>query len=193
MPLSVDKPGDPLHKFSGFTASVWQCHPLSRGRVDIQSNDPFASPRITPNYLKEDLDRKTIVAGIKMLREIYQQAAFKPLWDKEILPGANLTTDQELLDFARHHGGTVFHCTGTCRAGSDDLAVVDPELRVRGVEGLRVIDASIMPKVTSANTNAASLMIGEKGAELVLQGAQQQKPDIQRPKFVQGDINAHAG
>lgn len=193
MPLSVDKPGDPLHEYSGFTASVWQCHPLSRGRVDIQSDDPFASPRITPNYLKEELDRKTIVAGIKMLREIYQQPAFKHLWDKEILPGSGLTTDQELLDFARQHGGTVFHCTGTCRAGSDDQAVVDPELKVRGIEGLRVIDASIMPKVTSANTNAASLMIGEKGAELVLQSAQQQKPDLQRQQFEQGELNAHAG
>jgi choline dehydrogenase len=192
MPLSVDKPGDPLHKFSGFTASVWQCHPLSKGRVDIQSADPFASPRITPNYLKEELDRKTIVAGIKILREIYQQPAFKSLWEEEILPGPGLRTDQDLLDFARQHGGTVFHCTGTCRTGSDDLAVVDPELKVRGVEGLRVIDASIMPKVTSANTNAASLMIGEKGAELVLQGSQQHKRPTKRSGFEQGEINAHA-
>jgi choline dehydrogenase len=186
MPLSTDKPGDPLHKYSGFTASLWQCRPASRGRVDIQSSDPFASPRITPNYLSEDIDRKTIVAGIKMLREIYQQPAFAPLWDEEVLPGPKAKSDQELLDFAREQGGTVFHCSGTCRAGSDEASVVGPELRVHGVEGLRVIDASIMPQITSANTNATSIMIGERGAELVLQSNQNNPP-----KKTIGGSNAH--
>lgn len=169
MPLSADKPGDPLHRYSGFTASAYQCHPASRGRVDIQSSDPAASPRIKPNYLSEEIDRKTIVAGIKMLRDIYRQPAFRPLWDEEILPGADADTDEKLLNFAREHGGTVFHASGTCRVGKDEKAVVDPSLRVQGVERLRVVDASIMPQVTSANTNAPSLMIGEKGAELILQ------------------------
>jgi choline dehydrogenase len=168
MPLSVDKPGDPLHSYSGFTAAVWQCHPSSRGRLTIRSADPLAAPRIEANYLAEELDRRTIVAGIRMLREIYRQKSFRDLWESEVLPGAERDDDKSLLDFARGAGGTVFHCVGTCRMGSDARSVVDPELRVRGVEGLRVIDASVMPIVTSANTNAAALMIGEKGAELVL-------------------------
>jgi choline dehydrogenase len=169
MPLSVDKPGDPLHAYSGFTASVWQCHPASRGRVAIQSANPLQQPRIEPRYFSEDIDRATIIAGIRMLREIYRQPAFRDLWADEVVPGPQAADDAALLDFARSSGGTVFHPVGTCRMGSDARAVVDPQLRVRGVERLRVIDASVMPTVTSANTNAASLMIGEKGARLVLQ------------------------
>lgn len=168
MPLSVDKPGDPLHTYSGFTASVWQCHPASRGRIAIRSADPLDQPRIEPQYLQADIDRKTIVSGVRMLREIYRKPAFRDLWEAEIVPGEQVHSDEELLAFARQHGGTVFHCVGTCRMGSDANAVVDPRLRVRGVERLRVIDASVMPRVTSANTNAAALMIGEKGAALVL-------------------------
>jgi choline dehydrogenase len=167
MPLSVDKPGDPLHDYSGFTASACQCRPLSRGRIAIRSTDPLASPRIEANYLAEPLDRKTLVAGIRMLREIYAQRAFRGLIAGEVLPGKDRQTDDDLLDFARAAGGTVFHPIGTCRMGSDERAVVDPQLRVRGVVGLRVIDASIMPDMISCNTNAASIMIGEKGAALV--------------------------
>jgi choline dehydrogenase len=170
MPLSVDKPGDPLHAYPGFTAAVWQCHPHSRGRLRIRSTDPEEAPLIEPRYLSEALDRKTLVAGIHRLRDIYSQPAFRELFDVEMLPGPDARTDAQLLDFARQAGGTVFHCVGTCRMGdaADPLAVVDPELRVRGVDALRVVDASVMPTVTSANTNAASLMIGEKGARLVL-------------------------
>lgn len=168
MPLSVDKPGDPLHRYSGFTASVWQCHPRSRGKLAITSRDPTAQPRIEPCYLSNPHDRKVIVAGIRMLRDIYRQSAFAELWDEEILPGAEARTDEDMLDFARKHGGTVFHSCGTCRMGKDDMSVVAPDLRIHGVDGLRVIDASVMPTITSANTNAASLMIGERGAELVL-------------------------
>jgi choline dehydrogenase len=171
MPLSVDKPGDALHPYSGFTAAVWQCHPASRGRLQIVSADPFASPRIEPRYLSEESDRKTMVAGVQMLREIYRQPAFRDLWEAEILPGPAASSDGDILDFIRSSGGTVFHCVGSCRMGSDNRAVVDAELRVRGVEGLRVIDASIMPVVTSANTNAASLMIAEKGAAMILAGS----------------------
>jgi len=167
MPLSVDTLGDPLHRYSGFTAAAWQCHPASRGSVRIRSTDPFAGPRIETRYLAEELDRKTLVAGIRMLREIYGEPSFRELWDAEVLPGPAAATDAQILDFARTAGGTVFHCVGTCRMGSDARAVVDPMLRVRGVERLRVIDASGMPTVTSANTNAAALMIGEKGASLV--------------------------
>lgn len=168
MPLSVDKPGDPLHSYSGFTAAAWQCHGKSRGSVTIQSTDPFQQPRIDPNYFAEEIDRKTIVGGLKILREIYQQKAFRSLWDVEVVPGASVADDNALWDFARNTGGTVFHCVGTCRMGSDATSVVDPTLRVRGVDRLRVIDASVMPQVTSANTNATSLMIGERGAALVM-------------------------
>ena len=171
MPLSVDKPGDPLHRYSGFTASLWQCHPVSRGRLAIRSGDPFASPMIEPRYLSTQLDRQVTVEGVKMLREIYRQPAFRDLWDEEVLPGPAATSDDDILRFAREHGGTVFHASGTCRMGGGEMAVVDPSLRVRDVESLRVIDASVMPTITSANTNAASLMIGEKGAALVLENS----------------------
>src|SRR5205814_10418157 len=115
----------------------------------------------------QEADRKTLVAGLRIAREIYRQPPFRELWDAETVPGAERTSDAELLEYARRTGGTVFHASGTCRMGTDDGAVVDPRLRVRGVERLRVIDASVMPTVTSANTNAAALMIGEKGAALL--------------------------
>jgi choline dehydrogenase len=167
MPLSVDKPGDPLHRYPGFTASMWQCHPTSRGRLAIRSPDPFEAPAIEPRYLSERLDRDVAVAGVKMLREIYRQPAFRELWAEEVLPGPDARSDAQILDFVRKNGGTVFHACGTCRMGVDPGAVVDPKLRVHGVEGLRVIDASVMPAITSANTNAAALLIGERGAALV--------------------------
>jgi choline dehydrogenase len=168
MPLSVDKPGDPLHRYSGFTASVWQCHEESRGHLEVRSADPFDQPRIEPNYFAAEIDRKTIVAGLKMLRDIYRQKSFRDLWDIEVVPGEAADSPADLWNFARTTGGTVFHCVGTCRMGSDEKSVVDPELRVRGAEKLRVIDASVMPLITSANTNASSLMIGEKGAALLM-------------------------
>ena len=171
MPLSVDRPGTPLHRYSGFTAAVWQCHPESRGNITLASADPLAAPRIETCYLQAERDRRTLVAGIRMLRDIAAQPAFRDLIDAEVLPGSAATSDAELLEFARREGGTVFHAVGSCRMGVDSDAVVDPTLRVRGVEALRVIDASVMPTVTSANTNAASLMIGERGARLMLERA----------------------
>jgi choline dehydrogenase len=170
MPLSVDKPGEPLHRYSGFTASVWQCHPASRGRVDIRSADPLQPPRIAPNYFAEEIDRKTMVAGLEILRDIFHQPAFRDLWAEEVLPGPAAGDAAGLWEFARDTGGTVFHCVGTCRMGGEN-AVLDPEMQVRGTDGLRVVDASAMPIVTSANTNAASLMIGEKGAYHILSAA----------------------
>ena len=168
MPLSVDKPGTPLHDYPGFTASACQCRPVSRGRLHIRSADPLAAPRIETHYLSEYIDRNTLAAGVEMLREIYRQPAFRDLIDDEVLPGPQRQTRDELIDFAREAGGTVFHPVGTCRMGSDEQSVVDPTLKVRGVQRLRVIDASVMPEMVSANTNAASIMIGEKGADLVL-------------------------
>ncbi len=171
MPLSVDKPGDPLHAYSGFSASACQCRPLSRGRVSIRSTDPYEQPRIEPRYFSEPHDREVIVSGLEMLREIYRQPAFRDLWVEETMPGAATATRSDLWEFARSKGGTVFHATGSCRMGGDSQSVVDPALRVRGVEHLRVIDASVMPTMTSANTNAATLMIAEKGAALLLGGS----------------------
>ncbi len=168
MPLSVDKPGDPLHAYSGFSASACQCRPLSRGRLAIQSADPMKQAKIEPRYFSEQHDREVIVSGLEMLREIYRQPAFKELWDAETMPGPEVKTRADLWKFASSRGGTVFHPTSTCRMGSDQRSVVDPELRVRGVERLRVIDASVMPSVTSANTNAATIMVAERGAGILV-------------------------
>lgn len=169
MPLSVDKPGDPLHRFSGFSASATQCRPDSRGTVMLQSADPFAPPRIVSNYLTEPHDIKVLVAGLKQLRDIYHQPAFRAhLSGDEYMPGNAVRSDADLESFARRNGGTVFHASGSCRMGGDDRSVVDAQLRVRGVEQLRVVDASVMPSMVSANTNAATVMIAEKGADLIL-------------------------
>lgn len=168
MPLSVDKPGDPLHRFSGFSASAAQCRPLSRGRVQLRSSDPNQAPSIVANYLTEPQDARVLVAGLGILRDIYRQPSFRDLVKDEYLPGAAASTDSEIEQFARKNGGTVFHPTSTCRIGNDVRAVVDPQLRVRGIERLRVIDASVMPMMISTNTNAAAIMIGERGAAFVL-------------------------
>jgi len=168
MPLSVDKPGKPLHDYSGFTAAVWQCHPDSRGTIEIASADPLAAPRIQPNYLSAEHDRRVTVEGVKMLREIADQPSFRAHWTEEIVPGPDVRTDEQILAAIRENAATVYHLVGTCRMGSDARAVLDPDLKVNGVEGLRVVDASVMPKITSANTNAASIMIGEKGSAHIL-------------------------
>lgn len=177
MPLSVDKPGTPLHRYRGFTASVWQCHPSSRGRVTIRSADPFADPSIQANYLSTTLDQKTMVEGVRMMRDIAARSPFCELWEEEVVPGARVANDDEsTLAAIRRIGGTVYHVCGTNRMGSDEEAVVDPFLRVNGVDRLRVVDASVMPKITSANTNAATLMIGERGAELIRQSSAGDEP-----------------
>ena len=169
MPLSVDKPGEPLHEYPGFTASVWQCHPKSRGSLKIKTTNPFDQAEIRPEYLSDELDQNVVVEGIKMIRDIFSQPSFKKLCEEEILPGTEVKTDKEILNWAKNNGGTVFHAVGTCRMGNDNNSVVNEKLQVRGVKNLRVVDASIMPQVTSANTNAPSLMIGEKGASLILE------------------------
>ena len=172
MPLSVDKPGDPLHRFSGFSASAAQCRPQSTGTVEIASADPLAPPRIRAGYLTDRRDADLLVAGLAMLREIYAQPAFRGLvTGEEYLPGNDVATPAALEAFARAKGGTVFHPVGSCRMGGDSRSVVDERLRVRGVERLRVIDASVMPRIVSTNTNAAAIMVGEKGAALVLDDA----------------------
>ena len=169
MPMSVDKPGQPLHPFPGFTTIVWQCHPRSRGVVEIQSTDPAQQPRIQPNYLSDEHDRKVMVEGMKLAREIQAQPAFGDLVAEEIFPGRNVASDEQLLNCIRENASTVFHPSCTCRMGTDDMAVVDPgSMAVHGTEGLYIADASVMPMVTAANTNAPALMIGEKGAAHIL-------------------------
>jgi choline dehydrogenase len=167
MPLSVDKPGKPLHAYSGFTTSFWQCHPESRGSIHINSTDPSRDPTIRMNYFEAQRDRDVTLEGLKTLREIYRQPAFRDLWRREVIPGEDQKSDEELMNAIRTHATTVYHLVGTCRMGSDAEAVVDPELRVNGVEGLRVVDASVMPKIPSANTNAATFMIAEKAAGII--------------------------
>jgi len=167
MPLSVDRPGNPLHSFPGFTTSFWQCHPESRGHINIASSDPLADPIITTNYLSAEKDRKVMIQGLKLVRDIYRQEPFKNRWTREIVPGDDAQSDQDVLERIRQYASTVYHLVGTCRMGRDDHAVVGPDLAVKGVQGLRVVDASVMPKITSANTNAATYMIAEKGAAMI--------------------------
>src|SRR5262249_41496810 len=152
-------------------ASVCQLRPESRGFVRIKSPDPREPPAIQPRYLSSQFDRDTVVAGLKLLRRIMSQPAMRRYIAEERAPDPRCTSDAELLASARAPGSAVFHPTSTCRTGSDSTAVVDERLRVHGVERLRVVDGSIMPTVVSGNTNAAIVMIGEKGADLILQDA----------------------
>ncbi len=168
--LSTDRPGSSLHDFSGFTSSAYQLRPESRGRVGLRSSYPDEDPMIVPNYLATDLDRRTILAGMRTSRMIFGKPALKAYVAAEVRPGAEADTDEELLAYAKETGSTIFHPAGTCKMGphTDSKAVVGPSLNVHGIEGLRVADASIMPTIVSGNTNAAAIMIGEKGADLVL-------------------------
>jgi len=170
--LSSDMAGSPVHAFSGFTMSVCQLQPESRGHVRMKSPDPCAAPAMQPNYLSTSRDRQTLVAGIRLARKLAATRALAPLVAGEYRPGPAATSDDDLLEFARNTGGTIFHPSGTCKMGpaTDPLAVVDHELRLHGVAGLRVVDCSIMPTLVSGNTNAPVVMIAEKAAEMILAG-----------------------
>ncbi len=169
--FSADSAGAALHDFPGFMASVCQLRPESRGFVRVRSPDPSIPPAIQPRYLSARGDCDTVVAGMKLMRRIMNEPAMRHYIADEFAPGDSCVGDADLLAFARETGTTVYHPTSTCRMGSDPAAVVDERLRVRGVERLRVIDASIMPALVSGNTNAAAVMIGEKGSDMVLQDA----------------------
>src|SRR3979490_2098920 len=171
LPFSTDKMGEKLHSFSGFSASVCQLRPESRGSLRIKSADPAAAPEIRINYLSTEVDRTANVEGLKILRKILQAPALSSYVTEEFEPGIKVSTDEELLNFCRRRGSTVYHPTSTCRMGSDPLAVVDQRLRLRGIAGLRVIDASIMPDLVSGNTNAAVIMIAEKASRMILEDA----------------------
>jgi choline dehydrogenase len=165
--LSSDLPGAPLHEFPGFTTSVCQLRPESRGRVMITVRDPLMPPAIEPSYLSTELDRGIAVAALRVARRIAESPALKRYIVDEYLPGADVHSDDELLEFARATGVTIFHPAGTCKMGSDAMAVVDERLRVRGIEALRVVDCSIMPTITSGNTHAPVVMIAEKAADMI--------------------------
>jgi choline dehydrogenase len=171
LPFSTDRMGEKLHSFSAFSASVCQLRPESRGSLRIKSADPAVPPEIRINYLATETDRTAFIEGFKILRQILAAPALKPYAVDEILPGSKVTSDEDILAFCRQTGSTVYHPTSTCRMGNDPLAVVDQRLRVRGIKGLRVIDASVMPDLMSGNTNAPTIMIAEKASDMILEDA----------------------
>jgi choline dehydrogenase len=151
----------------GVTLNSCYLRPRSRGTVRLQSSDPAKAPLIDPNYLQDSRDREMSIRGLKLTQEIMGQAPLKPFIRAERLPGPDVRTDEEYFDFICAHSKTSHHCAGTCRMGSDGAAVVDPRLRFNGIDGLRIVDNSIMPTVISSNTNAAAIMIGEKAADMI--------------------------
>jgi len=157
----------------GMTGGMWQMRPLSTGYVEAKSANPRQAPAINPRYLSHDTDRRCAIGGLRAVRRLFAAPVLKPHYVGEILPGAAVQSDDELLDYLRQTGSTVFHATCTCKMGRDQMAVVDDQLRVHGLEGLRVIDASVMPAVTSTNTNAPTIMIAEKGAAMIKAAARQ--------------------
>jgi choline dehydrogenase len=168
-PLSADKPGIEMHPFSGITSSVCQLRPESRGTIAIKSPDPQVYPSIRPNYLSTPLDQETAVAAVRMSRALAATKAMSPYIVAERVPGTAANSDEELLDAARNISQTIYHPTSTCKMGSDAGAVVDDRLRVHGAKGLRIADASIMPTIVSGNTNAPTIMIGEKASDMILE------------------------
>ena len=157
-----------LQREPGMTIGVWQMRPESKGYVMARAPDPYEPPTIQPNYLMAEADRQAAINGLRWCRNLMNSDALSAFRGEEILPGPDIVSDDALLEYARARGSTVYHAVSTCRMGTDSMAVVGPDLRVHGLEGLRVVDASIMPTMVSANTNAATMMIAEKGSDLVL-------------------------
>jgi choline dehydrogenase len=170
-PLSLDAFGQPLHDFPAITASVCNLRPQSRGSVTIRSADPADKPMIQPNYLSTPGDRMVAANSLRLTRRIMAQGPLAPFTPQEYLPGVEFNSDDDLANKAGDIGTTIFHPVGTARMGSDADAVVDDQLRVHGIDGLRVVDASIMPTITSGNTNSPTVMIAEKGADMILKRA----------------------
>jgi choline dehydrogenase len=169
--LSAELAGAKPHPWSGCTFSVCQLRPESRGSVEIRSADPTQPPSMRPNYLATEKDRICAVQSIKYARRLAATDALKPYIESEYKPGAAVQSDGEILEFAREYGATIFHPTGTCKMGSDGMAVTDASLRVRGIAGLRVVDCSIMPTLVSGNTHAPAVMVAEKASDMILEAA----------------------
>ena len=167
-PLSADKPGDGVHPFSAFTMSICNLRPESRGEVKINSSDPTQLPKIIPNYLSTDSDKKIAIDSIKVARKIADANSLKKYILEEYVPGPAFESDEELLEAAKNNSQSIYHPVGTCKMGNDIDSVVDEKLKVHGVSGLRVVDASIMPELVSGNTNAPTMMIAEKASEMIL-------------------------
>ena len=174
-PLSADEPGEGLHPYPAFTSSVCQLRPESRGRLELRSADPCEHPALHPGYLASETDQRVTVAGMKISRRICNAPALAEYIDEELVPGAQVQGDEALLEAARDIGQTIYHPTSTCRMGPDPMSVVDERLRVHGIEGLRVADASIMPVIVSGNTNAPAIMIGEKASDMLLEDARKRE------------------
>ncbi len=170
-PLSLEKFGEPLHPFPAITPSVCNLRPTSRGAVRIKGADPMAAPEIRLNYLSTAEDQAVAARSMRITRRIMAAPALSKYSPEEWRPGPPVQSDADLVKAAGDLGTTIFHPVGTCRMGSDAMAVVDDRLRVHGIEGLRVIDASVMPRITSGNTNAPTYMIAERGAEFILSDA----------------------
>jgi choline dehydrogenase len=169
--LSAEMAGAKTHPWSGCTFSVCQLRPTSRGTVMIKSPDPFAPPAMQPNYLSTEFDCRSVVEGVKVARRLARTRALSELIGDEYRPGDSARSDDDVLEFVRNYGATIFHPVGTCKMGADPLAVVDTRLKVHGVGGLRVVDAAIMPTLVSGNTAAPVVMIAEKAADMILQDA----------------------
>jgi choline dehydrogenase len=167
--LSAELAGAKPHPWPGFTMSVCQLRPESRGAVRIRSSNPFEAPSMRPNYLSTELDRRCAVAAVRLARHLTGTKALRPYIQAEYRPGESASSDEELLDFARNYGATIFHPAGTCKMGADRMAVVDHHLKVHGVQNLRVVDCSIMPTLVSGNTHAPVVMIAEKASDLILE------------------------
>ncbi|WP_439888882.1 GMC family oxidoreductase [Pseudomonas sp. MBLB4123] len=177
--LSADSAGGSVHPFSGFTLSVCQLRPESRGHVRITSTDPLQPPSMQPNYLSTELDRQTVIAAVRLTRRLAETGPLKRLIRREYRPGSEQQSDAQILEFCRQYGATIFHPSGTCKMGNDPLAVVDARLRVHGLQGLRVVDCSIMPTLVSGNTNVPVVMIAEKASAMILEDCLQ--PGAQVP------------
>ena len=167
-PLSADKPGDGVHPFSAFTMSICNLRPQSRGEVTINSKNPEDLPKIIPNYLSTESDQKIAIDSIKVARKIANASPLKQHILDEFVPGGSLVSDEDLLEAAKNNSQSIYHPVGTCKMGNDKDSVVDDQLKVYGVKGLRVVDASIMPELVSGNTNAPTMMIAEKAAAMIL-------------------------
>lgn len=154
----------------GTTATVCYLRPKSRGHVHIRSADPREAPAFVHNYLAEEEDRRAIIAAVRKTRAIFEAPVLEPWRREELIPGADVQSDEDILEFVRNTGESVYHPVGTCKMGDDEMAVVDQHLKVHGLEGLRVADASVMPTIISGNTNATAVLIGERCADFILSG-----------------------